>query len=218
MVKTSVRKWREPFTCSQVKEGSLVIQSHAALKTPSLTFQRHLISLIYRYQAKIVLWSTFNVKNVQDFLWFEKCKIAMNVWIHNKDGELIYQFNCMVVAFRTMLSAACEVMSLRLFNKNNIHKNYQGALPLLYYKPTETRETFCIIINFCSFMHPFFFASLSGSHCCVRHEYWCHLLIKSAISCSFVLKISQPVCVGRQICLTLRWSNPPVTLRRTSTS
>lgn len=60
-------------------------------------------------------------------------------------------------------------------------------------------------------MHPFFFASLSGSHCCVQHEYWCHLLIKSAISCSFVLKISQLVCVGRQICLTLRWSNPPVT-------
>lgn len=174
MVKTSVRKWREPFTCSQVKEGSLVIQSHAALKTPSWTFQRHLISLIYRYQAKIVLWSTFNVKNVQDFLWFEKCKIAMNVWIHNKDGELIYQFNCMVVAFRTMLSAACEVMSLRLFNKNNIHKNYQGALPLLYYKPTETRETFCIIINFCSFMHPFFFASLSGSHCCATIPPYCN--------------------------------------------
>lgn len=64
---------------------------------------------------------------------------------------MIYQFNCMVVAFRTMLSAACEVMSLRLFNKNNINKNYQGALPLLYYKPTETRETFCIIIK--TFVH-----------------------------------------------------------------
>lgn len=80
----------------------------------------------------------------------------------------------MVVAFRTMLSAACEVMSLRLFNKNNIHKNYQGALPLLYYKPTETRETFCIIINFCSFMHPFFFASLSGSHCCATIPPYCN--------------------------------------------
>lgn len=163
----------------------------------------------------IVLWSTFNIKNVQDFLWSEKCKIAMNVWIHNKDGELIYQFNCMVVAFRTMLSAAREVMSLRLFNKNNINKNFT---PSLLQANRNQRDFLHYYKNFCSFMHPFFFASLSGSHCCVRHEYWCHLLIKSAISCSFVLKISQLVCVGRQICLTLRWSNPPVTLRRTSTS